>query len=127
MHSQTDTDSALVEKGDSRILTRSRPDLFFNSFRNVQADLMKRIEKFNDAILSRRAEHFGNPFSPGLTLAEKDILKYLANGYSRKEISRKKIKAQGTIDKQINSAMSKLRARNIVHAVVLALKWNLLE
>lgn len=106
---------------------RSNPDQFFKTFNNARSDLMQYIYAFNDAILSESAVHFGNPFSPGLTLAEKDILKYLANGYSRKEISRKKIKAQGTIDKQINSAMSKLRARNTVHAVVLALKWNLLE
>lgn len=106
---------------------RSGTEEFYKLYENNESQILQYVYAFNARMLNLHAPYYGHIFSPTLTSSEKDILKYLANGYTRKEISMKRVKAQGTIDKQINSAMVKLRARNIVHAVVLALKWNLLK
>lgn len=100
---------------------------FYKAYENVKASMVQYIYAFNEVMLEFHSAYYGNLFYIKLTESEKDVFKYLANGYSRKEIANLRFKAQGTIDKQINSAMRKLKARNIVHAVVLALKWRLLK
>lgn len=89
--------------------------------------ILQYVYAFNESILAAHAYHYGAPHIPSLTDHEKDLLKYLANGYTRKQIANMRFRAAGTIDKQVNAIIKKLNAKNIVHAVALALKWQLVS
>ncbi len=80
---------------------------------------------FNETILSRAATHFGSPHRPNLTPKEKEVLKWLAAGYSYNQISDRLTVGVSTIRKQTSSVMKKLQARNSTHACALALRWGL--
>ncbi|MFK7837975.1 MAG: LuxR family transcriptional regulator [Sulfitobacter sp.] len=63
----------------------------------------------------------------GLSAREKECLKWLASGLGHKQIADKLGTVPKTIDKQVLSARTKLRARTTAQAVAKAVMWSLID
>jgi DNA-binding CsgD family transcriptional regulator len=61
-----------------------------------------------------------------LTTAETTALAYLAEGYTLEEAAKALWKSRDTIKSQVASARMRLEARNVTHAVTLALRSGIL-
>ena len=55
------------------------------------------------------------------------LLKYLAEGYTNKEIARAMVLAEDTVKKAVQTLIAKLGATDRTHAVVLALRSDLIQ
>ena len=62
-----------------------------------------------------------------LTPRELELLRYLAEGYTNKEIARAMVLAEDTVKKGVQTLIAKLGATDRTHAVVLALRRRLIE
>ena len=62
-----------------------------------------------------------------LSPREMELLRYLAEGYTNKEIARVMVLAEDTVKKGVQSLIAKLGAADRTHAVVLALRSGLIE
>ncbi len=62
-----------------------------------------------------------------LSARELELLKYLAEGYTNKEIARAMVLAEDTVKKAVQTLIAKLGATDRTHAVVLALRSDLIE
>jgi DNA-binding NarL/FixJ family response regulator len=62
-----------------------------------------------------------------LTPRDLEYLRYLAEGYTNKEIARAMVLAEDTVKKGIQTLIAKLGAVDRTHAVVLALRGDLIE
>jgi DNA-binding NarL/FixJ family response regulator len=68
------------------------------------------------------------PIAPDLLSArELELLRYVAEGYTNKEIARAMTLAEDTVKKGIQSLIAKLGATDRTHAVVLALRSHVIE
>ena len=76
-----------------------------------------------------RAERPAADRSPkdALSARELELLKYLAEGYTNKEIARAMVLAEDTVKKAVQTLIAKLGATDRTHAVVLALRQDLIE
>ena len=76
-----------------------------------------------------RAERPAADRSPkdALSARELELLKYLAEGYTNKEIARAMVLAEDTVKKAVQTLIAKLGATDRTHAVVLALRSDLIE
>jgi DNA-binding NarL/FixJ family response regulator len=61
-----------------------------------------------------------------LTARELDLLRYLAEGHTNKEIARAMALAEDTVKKGVQTLIAKLGATDRTHAVVLALRSSLI-
>lgn len=61
-----------------------------------------------------------------LSARELDLLRYLAEGYTNKEIARAMVLAEDTVKKGVQTLIAKLGATDRTHAVVLALRSSLI-
>lgn len=68
----------------------------------------------------------GTPHDP-LTPREMELLRYMAEGYTNKEIARAMVLAEDTVKKGVQMLIAKLGAADRTHAVVLALRNHLIE
>ena len=66
------------------------------------------------------------PHDP-LTPRELELLRYMAEGYTNKEIARAMVLAEDTVKKGVQMLIAKLGAADRTHAVVLALRYHLIE
>jgi DNA-binding NarL/FixJ family response regulator len=78
------------------------------------------------------AEEAAEPGAPvavrePLTPRELELLRYLAEGYTNKEIARAMVLAEDTVKKGVQTLIAKLGATDRTHAVVLALRRRLIE
>jgi DNA-binding NarL/FixJ family response regulator len=73
-----------------------------------------------------RADERGDELEP-LTPRELELLRYLAEGYTNKEIARAMVLAEDTVKKGVQTLIAKLGATDRTHAVVLALRRHLIE
>ncbi len=78
------------------------------------------------AIRSESAEPPAGPTEP-LSPREVELLRYLAEGYTNKEIARVMLLAEDTVKKGVQSLIAKLGATDRTHAVVLALRNGLID
>ncbi len=62
-----------------------------------------------------------------LTPRELEVLRYMAEGYTNKEIARAMVLAEDTVKKGVQVLIAKLGAADRTHAVVLALRNHLIE
>ena len=62
-----------------------------------------------------------------LSARELELLKYLAEGYTNKEIARAMVLAEDTVKKAVQTLIAKLGATDRTHAVVLALRSDLIR
>ena len=62
-----------------------------------------------------------------LSVRELELLKYLAEGYTNKEIARAMVLAEDTVKKAVQTLIAKLGATDRTHAVVLALRSDLIQ
>ena len=62
-----------------------------------------------------------------LSARELELLKYLAEGYTNKEIARALVLAEDTVKKAVQTLIAKLGATDRTHAVVLALRSDLIQ
>ena len=62
-----------------------------------------------------------------LSARELELLKYLAEGYTNKEIARAMVLAEDTVKKAVQTLIAKLGAADRTHAVVLALRGHLID
>src|SRR5207248_11059646 len=62
-----------------------------------------------------------------LSARELELLKYLAEGYTNKEIARAMVLAEDTVKKAVQTLIAKLGATDRTHAVVLALRGHLID
>jgi DNA-binding NarL/FixJ family response regulator/putative methionine-R-sulfoxide reductase with GAF domain len=62
-----------------------------------------------------------------LTPRELELLRYMAEGYTNKEIARAMVLAEDTVKKGVQMLIAKLGAADRTHAVVLALRNHLIE
>ena len=76
-----------------------------------------------DAPERQRPERPADALSP----REMELLRYLAEGYTNKEIARVMVLAEDTVKKGVQSLIAKLGAADRTHAVVLALRSGLIE
>jgi DNA-binding NarL/FixJ family response regulator len=67
------------------------------------------------------------PVREPLTPRELEVLRYLAEGYTNKEIARAMVLAEDTVKKGVQTLIAKLGATDRTHAVVLALRRRLIE
>jgi DNA-binding NarL/FixJ family response regulator len=67
------------------------------------------------------------PVREPLTPRELELLRYLAEGYTNKEIARAMVLAEDTVKKGVQTLIAKLGATDRTHAVVLALRRHLIE
>ena len=65
------------------------------------------------------------PHDP-LTPRELELLRYMAEGYTNKEIARAMVLAEDTVKKAVQTLIAKLGAADRTHAVVLALRAHLI-
>lgn len=63
----------------------------------------------------------------GLTPRELELLRYMAEGYTNKEIARAMVLAEDTVKKGVQVLIAKLGAADRTHAVVLALRNHLID
>lgn len=82
--------------------------------------------QFNSSMLRDQAGYFCGVGQSVLSQRERELLRLLSQGYTRKEISQLRHKAIGTVDKQLGAVLRKLGARNAIHAVALAAKRKLI-
>ncbi len=91
-----------------------------------------------DASLVGAASHREPSAAPGplsgpahskehLTARELDLLRFLAQGYTNKEIARAMVLAEDTVKKAVQTVIAKLGATDRTHAVVIALRTSLIE
>lgn len=81
-----------------------------------------------ETVADRRApESSGDRASEPLSPREMELLRYLAEGYTNKEIARVMVLAEDTVKKGVQSLIAKLGAADRTHAVVLALRSGLIE
>ncbi|HUG06791.1 MAG TPA: response regulator [Candidatus Limnocylindria bacterium] len=66
------------------------------------------------------------PHDP-LTPRELELLRYMAEGYTNKEVARAMVLAEDTVKKGVQMLIAKLGAADRTHAVVLALRNHLIE
>ncbi len=75
-------------------------------------------------------EHVGGgietPHDP-LTPRELELLRYMAEGYTNKEVARAMVLAEDTVKKAVQTLIAKLGAADRTHAVVLALRNHLID
>jgi DNA-binding NarL/FixJ family response regulator/putative methionine-R-sulfoxide reductase with GAF domain len=73
----------------------------------------------------------GSPETPSayeaLTPRELELLRYMAEGYTNKEIARAMVLAEDTVKKGVQMLIAKLGAADRTHAVVLALRNHLID
>jgi DNA-binding NarL/FixJ family response regulator/putative methionine-R-sulfoxide reductase with GAF domain len=62
-----------------------------------------------------------------LSARELELLKYLAEGYTNKEIARAMVLAEDTVKKAVQTLIAKLGATDRTHAVVLALRSDVIK
>lgn len=62
-----------------------------------------------------------------LSARELELLKYLAEGYTNKEIARAMVLAEDTVKKAVQTLIAKLGATDRTHAVVVALRTDLIQ
>jgi DNA-binding NarL/FixJ family response regulator len=62
-----------------------------------------------------------------LSARELELLKYLAEGYTNKEIARAMVLAEDTVKKAVQTLIAKLGATDRTHAVVLALRSDVIQ
>jgi DNA-binding NarL/FixJ family response regulator len=62
-----------------------------------------------------------------LTPRELELLRYMAEGYTNKEVARAMVLAEDTVKKGVQMLIAKLGAADRTHAVVLALRNHLIE
>jgi LuxR family quorum sensing-dependent transcriptional regulator len=67
------------------------------------------------------------PANSKLTARESEVLQWVANGKSAREIGEILNIAKRTVDEHVQAGMKKLGAANRTHAVVLALRDNLIK
>src|SRR5438093_3018665 len=67
------------------------------------------------------------PVREPLTPRELELLRYLAEGYTNKEIARAMVLAEDTVKKGVQTLIAKLGGSDRTHAVVLALRRHLIE
>jgi DNA-binding NarL/FixJ family response regulator len=67
-----------------------------------------------------------SPHEP-LTPRELELLRYMAEGYTNKEVARAMVLAEDTVKKGVQMLIAKLGAADRTHAVVLALRNHLIE
>ena len=72
---------------------------------------------------ARAARRVTDALSP----RERELLRYLAEGYTNKEIARVMVLADDTVKKGVQSLIAKLGAADRTHAVVLALRSGLIQ
>ena len=90
-----------------------------------------RIEK----ALAATVPNGGTPNGPGesstshepLTPRELELLRYMAEGYTNKEVARAMVLAEDTVKKGVQMLIAKLGAADRTHAVVLALRNHLID
>lgn len=85
--------------------------------------VLERAERATDALGAERSDRLTEPLSP----REMELLRYLAEGYTNKEIARVMVLAEDTVKKGVQSLIAKLGAADRTHAVVLALRSGLIE
>jgi len=66
------------------------------------------------------------PHEP-LTPRELELLRYMAEGYTNKELARAMVLAEDTVKKAVQTLIAKLGAADRTHAVVIALRHRLIE
>jgi DNA-binding NarL/FixJ family response regulator len=66
------------------------------------------------------------PHEP-LTPRELELLRYMAEGYTNKELARAMVLAEDTVKKAVQTLIAKLGAADRTHAVVIALRNRLIE
>lgn len=74
-----------------------------------------------------RAERTTVSPKDALSARELELLKYLAEGYTNKEIARAMVLAEDTVKKAVQTLIAKLGATDRTHAVVLALRSDLIQ
>ena len=62
-----------------------------------------------------------------LTPRELELLRYMAEGYTNKEVARAMVLAEDTVKKAVQTLIAKLGAADRTHAVVLALRGHLID
>lgn len=62
-----------------------------------------------------------------LTPRELELLRYMAEGYTNKEVARAMVLAEDTVKKAVQTLIAKLGAADRTHAVVLALRSHLID
>jgi len=62
-----------------------------------------------------------------LTPRELELLRYMAEGYTNKEVARAMVLAEDTVKKGVQMLIAKLGAADRTHAVVLALRNHLID
>ncbi len=81
------------------------------------------LDRGTEAPSGERPERPAEALSP----REMELLRYLAEGYTNKEIARVMVLADDTVKKGVQSLIAKLGAADRTHAVVLALRSGLIE
>ncbi|HEY6959289.1 MAG TPA: response regulator [Candidatus Limnocylindria bacterium] len=66
------------------------------------------------------------PHEP-LTPRELELLRYMAEGYTNKEVARAMVLAEDTVKKAVQTLIAKLGAADRTHAVVIALRTHLID
>ena len=89
-------------------------------------------ERATEPPAAERSEAPDRPQRPdrpadALSPREMELLRYLAEGYTNKEIARVMVLAEDTVKKGVQSLIAKLGAADRTHAVVLALRSGLIE
>jgi len=69
----------------------------------------------------------GEATHDALTPRELELLRYMAEGYTNKEVARAMVLAEDTVKKAVQTLIAKLGAADRTHAVVLALRGHLID
>jgi DNA-binding NarL/FixJ family response regulator/putative methionine-R-sulfoxide reductase with GAF domain len=89
--------------------------------------VIEAVEDTGDAEVDESEPGAAVPVREPLTPRELELLRYLAEGYTNKEIARAMVLAEDTVKKGVQTLIAKLGATDRTHAVVLALRRHLIE
>ena len=93
----------------------------------VNGAFADRAKVARQAMRQLRELPFLEPFSTGLTPRETQTLRYVAEGYSNKQIARVLYVSEQTVKNHVSSVQHKLGASNRTHAVVLAARQGCID
>jgi DNA-binding NarL/FixJ family response regulator/putative methionine-R-sulfoxide reductase with GAF domain len=102
---------------EAHVLSRSAEDI----------PLVSAVEEAGESEAEETEPGAAVPVREPLTPRELELLRYLAEGYTNKEIARAMVLAEDTVKKGVQTLIAKLGATDRTHAVVLALRRRLIE
>lgn len=106
---------------------KGHPEEFQRFYQPNKAILNLLSYSINESIFKQLPAQTLNTHQPNLSTKQLEVLQWLSEGYTYQQISYRMNVGVSTIRKHIAVIHKKLNAKNTVHAIALAIKWQLIR